>query len=311
MSITDLSTVPDLYTILKLDRSILKLSEEKIKSHIESAYATRVKECHPDKFMRKPKAQRDAAAKTFEMVTEAYDILKSPESRNSYNNILDKSSLSEVQSHESLKKASLNYMSSLPKPDPNQKFNAVFKDDDYYGKLTDTEAQYYKEKVEKSKAKSLTDLLKERMNEREEFATSLQNEVPKDTKVIKNISDIFYKPQNLYEGVVTGDKNNTYGAFNGQEYGGFHNPTSFLDVSGKIGGMNLEDYRNKSELELQEIMIKKLKERGNYTTEIENSDFSNYREFEYGGEILGDNLGMELLTNEETLNMYNNLKNKY
>lgn len=304
-------SVPDLYSILNLDKSILKLSDDQIQKIIEDSYNSKVKECHPDKFMKKSKIEKEKASKTFEMITEAYEILKNKDTRSSYNKIYEKiGTLDGTANHENLKAASLNYLGAMPLPD-NKSVLDGFSEQDYYNKLSAADAEYYKEKVARCKAKKTEDLLKEAIREREEHDKNFAG-IKFDRNTEKNINNIYYQAENLYTGIVKGDTNSNYGDYNSTEYGSYKLPLSYVDISGKFDGMKMDDFKNKSNEELNLMMLQRLKERGQFTDTIGKTDFTTQVYENYGGAIIDDRISQELLmTSEEALNEYNEIKNRY
>jgi curved DNA-binding protein CbpA len=304
-------SVPDLYSILNLDKSILKLPDEQIQKIIEDSYNSKVKECHPDKFMKKTKIEKEKASKTFEMITEAYEILKNKDTRSSYNKIYEKiDTLDGLAQHDNLKAASLNYLGAMPLPD-NKSVLKGFSEQDYYAKLSPADAEYYKEKVSKCISKKSHDLLKEAIREREEYDKNFAG-IKYDRNIEKNINNIYYKADNLYTGIVKGDNNSTYGDYNSTEYGSYKLPLSYVDISGKFDGMKMDDFKNKTNEELNLMMLEKLKERSKFTDTIEKTDFNKQVYENYGGAILDDTISQELLLSmEDTLNEYNEIKNRY
>lgn len=99
------NNVPNLYTILGLNIDVCK--DEKCDELIHKAFVKKTKACHPDKH-----PGRKDIAEIFELVTEAYGILKDEKSRNEYNNRLR---LKEHSSKDffSLKKDTTDYMDSI------------------------------------------------------------------------------------------------------------------------------------------------------------------------------------------------------
>jgi curved DNA-binding protein CbpA len=72
-------SIPDLYSILGLTSEVCK--EENCDEIIQKAYINKAKKCHPDKF-----PGRKDIAEVFELITEAYNILRDKYQRAEYNN---------------------------------------------------------------------------------------------------------------------------------------------------------------------------------------------------------------------------------
>jgi curved DNA-binding protein CbpA len=72
-------SIPDLYSILGLTAEVCK--EENCDEIIQKAYIKKAKKCHPDKF-----PGRKDIAEVFELITEAYNILRDKNQRKEYNN---------------------------------------------------------------------------------------------------------------------------------------------------------------------------------------------------------------------------------
>lgn len=97
--------LPDLYSILGLTIDICK--EDNCNELIQKAYIKKAKVCHPDKH-----PGRKDVEEVFELITEAYNILKDEKQRETYNHKL---SLNKQSSNDfgKLKKQTTDYMKTM------------------------------------------------------------------------------------------------------------------------------------------------------------------------------------------------------
>ena len=113
--------LPDLYDILGLTIDVC--TDPNCNELIKKAYMRRVKACHPDKH-----PGRKDVEEVFELITNAYDILKDEKQRNNYNHKLN---LNKQSSHDfiKLKKAATDYVDTIGeyKPATDQQ-KLTFKD---------------------------------------------------------------------------------------------------------------------------------------------------------------------------------------
>jgi len=97
--------IPDLYNILGLTSDVCKLSD--CQEQIHKAYLNKAKSCHPDKNPGKKDAEE-----LFELLTQAYDILRDEKQRTAYNHKL---SLNRQSSNDfvKLRKGATDYVNSV------------------------------------------------------------------------------------------------------------------------------------------------------------------------------------------------------
>lgn len=102
----------DLYKILDLDKSVC--NDPDCDNIIRKAYIKKVQKYHPDKLLSNTKLSEKEINDIFDLITNAYDILKTKVKRDEYNNIKE---LHEKTSktHFDLSRESKNYIENAPK----------------------------------------------------------------------------------------------------------------------------------------------------------------------------------------------------
>lgn len=156
--LVDDDNIPDLYQILGLTIDICK--DENCDEIIHKTYLKRAKVCHPDKHRDKP-----YVAEIFEVLTEAYNILKDSSSRNIYNNkLLNKNENVDYIEHDMnlLKKNVSNFIKEQKKDNNIEYDKKIFAQE--YSRF-DKKNGYDREKIYEPISKSINKLKEDRDNE--------------------------------------------------------------------------------------------------------------------------------------------------